>query len=61
MEGEYKVIMMFFYLVVCILLEGLSNEKLKQQMKDIDLVWNNLAAFLVGGNMMVCRQKMISF
>lgn len=24
-------------------------------MKDIDLVWNNLAAFLVGGNMMVCN------
>ncbi|XP_055995692.1 synergin gamma-like isoform X4 [Ostrea edulis] len=31
---------------------GLFNEKLKKQMKDIDLVWNNLAAFLVGGNMM---------
>ncbi|XP_062590814.1 synergin gamma-like isoform X5 [Saccostrea cucullata] len=31
---------------------GLSNDKLKQLLKDVDLVWNNLAAFLVGGNMM---------
>ncbi|XP_061179675.1 synergin gamma-like isoform X2 [Saccostrea echinata] len=31
---------------------GLTNEKLKQLLKDIDLAWNNLAAFLVGGNMM---------
>lgn len=39
------------FLIFC--LSGLTNDTLKQHLKDIDLVWNNLAAFLVGGNMMV--------
>ncbi|CAC5403831.1 Synergin gamma [Mytilus coruscus] len=31
---------------------ALSTDKLGQVLKDVDLVWNNLAAFLVGGNIM---------
>lgn len=31
---------------------GLYNEHLTQLLKDIDLAWNNLTAFLVGGSVM---------
>ncbi|KAJ8312354.1 hypothetical protein KUTeg_009727 [Tegillarca granosa] len=31
---------------------NLSTEKLKQILRDVDLSWNNLTAFLVGGNLM---------
>ncbi|XP_069135584.1 synergin gamma-like isoform X2 [Argopecten irradians] len=32
--------------------QGLATDKLTQLLKDIDLSWNNLTAFLVGGNLM---------
>ncbi|OWF48643.1 Synergin gamma [Mizuhopecten yessoensis] len=32
--------------------QGLATDKLSQLLKDIDLSWNNLTAFLVGGNLM---------
>ena len=35
------------------LFSAIQTEKLQQLLKDIDLAWNNLAAFLVGGSIMV--------
>lgn len=36
-------------------LAGLSSEKLVRVLKDIDVAWNNLTAFLLGGGVMVSR------
>jgi hypothetical protein len=42
------------HLLNFIFFSALSTDKLSQTLKDVDLVWNNLTAFLVGGNIMVC-------
>lgn len=54
---EYVQGIVEIYRIVCRITlsmkaSALSTDKLSQTVKDVDLVWNNLTAFLVGGNIM---------
>ncbi|WAR02970.1 SYNRG-like protein [Mya arenaria] len=55
--AEYIEGVIEIYRVVCKITEaikktGMGNEKLGGMLKEIDLAWNNLTAFLVGGSVM---------
>ncbi|XP_060076037.1 synergin gamma-like [Ylistrum balloti] len=51
-EGVVEIFRVVCRITTAMKTQGLATDKLNQLLKDIDLSWNNLTAFLVGGNLM---------
>ncbi|XP_033748031.1 synergin gamma-like isoform X2 [Pecten maximus] len=51
-QGVVEIFRVVCRITTAMKAQGLATDKLTQLLKDIDLSWNNLTAFLVGGNLM---------